>query len=182
MQQFQLTLNKEQLRKYCKNKRLELYNNGQLEKISKKIVEKILSSEDFIRASRVALFYPKKCEIDVTSLLKYDKTFYLPRCKDKNLEICEYKNGDILKESNFKVMEPINEKLEDLSILDIIVIPALCADKKGNRLGYGAGFYDRLLKDKTIKAKKIVVVPNDLLFDEITNEKHDIKCDKIISA
>ena len=180
MQQFQSSQSKDLLRQECKKIRKELHDNGKLKIISKEIVYEILKSEDFINAKHVMLFYPKKYELDLLSLLHFDKKFYLPKCKNNNINVCEYKNGDILEKSEFGVYEPVCDYIKDLSILDLVIVPCLCADKKGHRLGYGGGFYDRFLKNKDLRAKTFVVAPKELVYDNIVKENFDVKCDKVI--
>lgn len=63
--------------------------------------------------------------------------------------------------------------------LDIIVVPMAAADRNGNRLGYGKGFYDRFLKKSP--AKRVGFVFNRFLFDEIPTEEFDEKLDVIIT-
>ena len=63
--------------------------------------------------------------------------------------------------------------------IDLIIVPALCCDKNGYRLGYGGGYYDRFLKD--YKGIKVVCLPKQLIFDTIYHEVHDIKMDYIIT-
>lgn len=59
-----------------------------------------------------------------------------------------------------------------LSEVDLMVIPALAADRFGNRLGRGRGFYDRALKKLTVK-KTVVVVHDDELVSLVPTEAHD---------
>ncbi len=50
-----------------------------------------------------------------------------------------------MQENRLHILEPVNEPPLDLADIEILVIPLVAWDKKGNRLGMGAGFYDRLL-------------------------------------
>jgi len=60
--------------------------------------------------------------------------------------------------------------------LDLIIVPALTYDKKGYRLGYGGGYYDRYLCD--IPALTVGLARARLIKDELPKEPHDIavKC------
>ena len=63
--------------------------------------------------------------------------------------------------------------------LDLVVVPALMADKSGFRLGYGGGFYDRfLVENKTVKT--ILPIAKELIVEELPHEEFDIKIDEII--
>lgn len=67
----------------------------------------------------------------------------------------------------------------DIQELDLIIVPMAAADKKGNRLGYGKGFYDRFLSNT--RATKVGLVFNDYIFEEIPAQDFDIKMDVVIS-
>ncbi len=147
---------------------------------SRIIVSKILNSDFFIKSKNILLFYPMKYEINLLGLMNdKNKNFFLPKVFKDELLICPY--GDNLKESNFKVMEPETEPIEDISIIDTAFIPCLAADKELNRIGYGKGFYDRLLSRENFHAKKIAVINKELLADKIDVNKNDRKVDLIIT-
>lgn len=184
MQPFQSMQNKDELRKYCKNLRLSLKNEGKLEQISNKIVEKIVNSSDFKNSRHILIYYPKKSEINLLPLLKIKnsikKTFYFPKCDNDNLQICPFVSENDMQKGCFGVFEPKTEPIKNFEILDLIFVPALCADENCNRLGYGKGFYDRFLKNSNLRAKKIAVVAKCLYFKEIPTEKTDVSCDEVI--
>jgi 5-formyltetrahydrofolate cyclo-ligase len=61
-----------------------------------------------------------------------------------------------LKVNPYGIPEPVEPKNTiDAKALDVIVIPLLAADFGGNRIGYGKGFYDKLLKDCSSQAIRI---------------------------
>ncbi|MGN8226441.1 5-formyltetrahydrofolate cyclo-ligase [Gracilimonas sp. BCB1] len=84
-----------------------------------------------------------------------------------------------LQKNKWGVDEPKHITPIDEEALDVIVIPMAAADRAGNRLGYGKGFYDRFL-GKT-DALKVGLVFDAFLFDEIPTEEFDKKLDVIIS-
>lgn len=53
----------------------------------------------------------------------------------------------VLKENEFHIMEPVSGNIVDPEVVDVILVPLLAFDKKGNRVGYGKGFYDRFLAE-----------------------------------
>ncbi len=155
---------------------------GLIQDISKSIVRKIEASDSFRQAKHIMLFHPKEEEVNLLALMRYrDKIFYLPRIKEGELEVCKFASEDELKMCKFGVMEPVCKALDDLSLLDVIYVPALGVDKYRNRLGYGGGFYDKLLAKENINAEKIIVIPHALMSeDEIEHESFDIVCDSVI--
>jgi 5-formyltetrahydrofolate cyclo-ligase len=84
----------------------------------------------------------------ITYLISQGKTVVVPIIeKDtKTLRLSYLKDPIVLKESTFHVPEPVGCELPALaSQVKAAIIPMLAFDKKGNRLGYGAGYYDRFL-------------------------------------
>jgi len=168
-------LDKKTLRKQALEKRAEFSRD-----LSIKIMHKILNSPEFKFAKNIALYMPIKNEIDLTDLFKIrDKNYYLPRCNNNELEFVKFDNN--LVDGAFGILEPKGDKINP-EILDIVYIPALMANKKCYRLGYGKGFYDRFFAKNNIKAKKIIVISNELISDEFVEDKFDFQCDEIISA
>ncbi len=83
--------------------------------------------------------------------------------------------------NQFQIPEPIDALAADISKTEMVIIPLLAADKKGNRIGYGKGFYDRLLAQMPPQIIKVGVnlAP---LFDEFDfAETHDVKLDFCIT-
>ena len=70
-----------------------------------------------------------KYEIQTQACFNDDsKIWYLPRVDGENLEVCLYEKEKLSKGS-FNIQEPSNEKISDLSFLDIVIVPCVAADK-----------------------------------------------------
>ncbi len=155
-----------------------------MEYISNEIVN-ILKHQDFYtKASNILSFYPMDSEINLTKLyFDKSKNWYLPKMdmKNKSLYVYPYNNNK-LKKNKWGVVEPFaDEKPVSPLDIDMIILPALMVDKKGFRLGYGAGFYDKfmpLLKDNCLK---IAPIPQELLLQELPYDEWDKKADIIIT-
>ena len=106
------------------------------------------------------------------------KHFFLPRVNGVNLDILPYDRAT-LRLGSFHIEEPDGQNTTDISKIDMIVVPAVAYDRKGNRVGRGKGYYDRLLM--ACKAIKIGMAYDFQLVDEIDAEPHDIKVDLIIT-
>lgn len=168
--------NKTDLRIFAK----ELRKNLPLQDISQKLANKIKEDKIFQNARNIMFYYPTKYEINLLELLETNKNFYLPRVNGQNLEVCPYKKNDELRQSSeLCIYEPICSNVNS-DILDLIIVPALMADTKGYRLGYGCGFYDRFLTN--VKCKTISAIPKELLVDKLPTDDFDIAVDKIITA
>ena len=168
---------KNDLRKLAKEKRCNL----NIEQISSKVKNILFSCSEYKNAKNILCYYSFGNEICTVDYFNdKSKNWYLPKIEGDNLLVCKYE-PDNLKKNQYGILEPINEPIKNLSILDLIIIPALCADKKGYRLGYGKGFYDRFLKKLNSAPVKIVLTCEDLLFDDVCPESFDEKCDIIVT-
>ncbi len=168
---------KNELREYSIEKR-KLLN---CDKCSSIIMRQLFSLEVYQKADNIICYYPLKYEIsDIPCIDDKSKTIFLPRVNGSDLDICPYDKNNISKGS-FKILEPQTERINDYSIIDLIIIPCVAADRNGYRIGYGKGYYDRLLKHLSDKTVKIILSYSELLFDTIYPEPFDIKADIVIT-
>ena len=87
-----------------------------------------------------------------------DKDIVLSRSDFKKTELNHFLLTDqtVLKVNCYGIPEPQGNGFEvDAKKLDVVFIPLLAIDKKGNRVGYGKGFYDRFLEECRVDAIKI---------------------------
>lgn len=162
-----------ELRKWAKDIRKEL----DIKSLSSFFTEQIRNNELFKNSKNIMLFYPLKYEINLLGLIDNEKNFFLPRTNGLNIDVCPYKKGDRLNVGSFGVKEPNTHPIS-AKILDLIIVPALVVDKQNYRLGYGKGYYDRLLTHTD--AKTLVCIAKELVIENLPIEKHDKKVDIIL--
>ena len=150
-----------------------------IENLSDELTSLITTSHPYKSAKNVMIYYPLKYEINLLSLLKDNKNFYLPRIEGNNIEVCPYKKSDYLKTSELNIPEPITDKANP-NILDLIIVPAILVDENNYRLGYGGGYYDRFLAQNK-KIKTLCAIPKALVVKNLPHENYDIKIDTILS-
>ena len=170
-------MTKDELRKKYKNIRKIMVQNGELQEISRIVTKNILNSNLYKTSLHIALYYPLKSEIDITGIVSSAKNFYLPRCKGDDLEFVKYNNN--LTKGAFSLLEPQGNAINP-NILDVIYIPAICCDKKCNRIGWGRGYYDRFFNSYKIKAKKVIVTSKHFIIENVVSDNFDYTCDSII--
>ena len=153
----------------------KIRKNLNIKLISQKLVDLIRQADIYKSADNVLIYYPKENEIDLLDLLNDDKKFYLPKIEGNNLLICPFSQE--LSISKFNTLEPCTDAVSS-NILDLAIVPALMADKCGNRLGYGGGFYDRFLKNANVTT--LVALPIELVIDQLPFEEHDVEIDFLI--
>lgn len=125
-------------------------------------------------AQHTLLYAATEEELDVLGLasLTAKTGCYLPRCAPKRrLAIHAYPCSLVL--SRFGIWEP-EETLPEVSpeILDLVLVPALVLDRRGYRLGYGGGYYDRFLPRLRPDCRTIGVAP--FLVDELPTDPWDV--------
>ena len=145
---------------------------------------KVLKKEK-INKKVIGGYYPVNFEVDdLTLLRKLEKKKFsiaLPVIK-KNFQMDFYKwsFSDLLKVNKYGIPEP---EIKNIVYPDILLIPLVAFDKNLNRLGYGGGYYDRLI-EKLSKKKKIIKIGLSLSIqkiDKVPINIHDQKLDYIIT-
>ncbi|WP_433635026.1 5-formyltetrahydrofolate cyclo-ligase [Nocardia sp. CA-120079] len=92
------------------------------------------------------------------------------------LQWAEFTGIDDLRRAGFGLLEPVGEVLTDaIALAELILVPALAVDRRGVRLGRGAGYYDRTLPAARSTARLIAVVRDDELLDRLPEEPHDLR-------
>ena len=133
-------------------------NNIENIKINFNQIIKILKKQK-ITKKIVGGYYPVNFEVDDLELLKkFEKNKFnisLPVIK-KNFQMDFYKwsFSDPLKVNKYGIPEP---ETKNIVYPDVLLVPLVAFDKNLNRLGYGGGYYDRLIK-KLSKKKKIMKI------------------------
>jgi len=108
----------------------------------------------------------------------------LPRVHNYKLKLFFVENpSKQLEKGAYSIMEPISRLCKPAKIydVDLVVIPGVSFDKNLNRLGYGGGYYDKILQSIPEKIKKIALCFNIQLVSKIPVMDHDIRADILIT-
>ena len=164
--------------------RIREKNNKKNVQIDFNQIIRILKKEK-ITKKIIGGYYPINFEVDDLELLKrFEKNKFnisLPVIK-KNFQMDFYKWSffDSLKINKYGIPEP---ETKNIVYPDVILVPLVAFDKNLNRLGYGGGFYDRLIK-KLSKKKKVIKIGLALSvqkIDKVPIDMHDQKLDYIVT-
>ena len=173
---------KSKLRKVILRKR-EKVNKTNIRIDFNKIIN--LFKKEITNKKNIGGYYPTNFEVDDLDILReFEKKKFkisLPKIKKNfNMDFYQWSFNEPLMINKFGIPEP-NSKI--LVYPDILLVPLVAFDKKLNRLGYGGGYYDRLI-DKLSKKKKILKIGLALSIQEISLvpiNKYDQKLDYIIT-
>ncbi len=151
-----------------------------------KIIEKLINSEEYKKARGIFTYIGFGSEIDtkiiIKDALKLGKQVYVPKIFNKEMLLIRIDSLENLVKSSYGILEPIGEENDfDIDKLDLIVMPGVAFDEEFNRLGYGAGYYDKFLDKNNLKCSKIALAYELQVLDSLEVEEHDKKVDQIIT-
>ncbi len=133
------------------------------------------------KASAVFTYASTNIEVDTRQIieycLKHGIPTALPVSGESELAFYYIKSADELKPGKFNIDEPPLDFPADADKKTLCVVPALCADGNGARLGFGRGYYDRFLSG--FAGTSVILCYKDFKRD-VPVEPHDYKADLTI--
>lgn len=125
----------------------------------------------------VLVFLPMAEEINLMPLVESDLVtrYVATRTPDRDGDLTVHELGGPLEVHRFGFLQPhASARLVSPDEIDIALLPGMAFDLHGDRLGRGAGYFDRLLLATRAGARRVGVVPVDLVVDKLPTEPHDI--------
>lgn len=119
-----------------------------------------------------------------TRLQKKLTTTFPVISSNQSMAMVNPENLKKLSKNKFNILEPVSGNEVLPMEHDMIIVPTVGVDKNGFRVGYGGGYYDRLLKPILNKKNRpliIGLVYDFQLIDDLINEEHDIKLDVVVT-
>lgn len=144
-------MNKIKLRKYYLNQRKN-FSEKEVQDMSHAILMN-LKSMPIWEFSTYHLFQsiPNQNEVNTQEIKKHlfslDKTVLVPKIEGNKMVSCEIDENTEWINGKFNVPEPKICQIKENSSIEVVFVPMLICDLKGNRIGYGGGFYDRFLEN-----------------------------------
>lgn len=176
---------KSEIRKIVIQRRSEIKPED-IKNKTKFIFDRFTATDDFANARRIHTYISTRPgEIDTRKLVDHmaecGKHIIVPKLHKKSgtFHRADFISWDHMVKNSDGYLEPKVGIDEDLSDVDLIIVPTVAVSILGQRVGYGGGFYDKLLK-RTF-ASKIVLAFEFQVFDYIESNTHDIRIDKIIT-
>ena len=153
------------------------------------IMQRLFDLQEF-KTARTMLFYASfRTEVNTAKLieecLKMGKTVFVPKVNKARhrLDLYEIKTLRELLPGYMGIPEPSlpHDRFREIKDVDSVIVPGAGFDRSGNRLGYGAGYYDILLSDVKKKIPFIALGYEEQILDLIPSENHDVRVDIIVT-
>lgn len=154
--------------------------------MSKTICENLISTDIYKKSKVIAAYMAFKNEVDLSLLIQNafenQKRVLIPVTDNKNSDIflaeidksTEFINGD------FNIKVPKNPKKADFTGIDLMLVPGIVFDFSGGRIGWGKGYYDRLIAAASVK-KTIGICYEFQLCGTVERYEHDCLLDYIVT-
>jgi 5-formyltetrahydrofolate cyclo-ligase len=138
------------------------------------------------RAARVVLtFLSFGSEVSTVGLVDHlagaGSRVLLPLVRDGALFAADYRPGDALMASAYGPLEPVPERPADPVDLEAVVLPGLAFDRRGVRLGYGGGYFDRFLAPLSPRPLLVAVGFALQVLPEVPGGPHDVPVDFVVT-
>lgn len=189
---------KPEIREKLQQRRKQL-NSASMLHAAHSVAAQIVQQTSFLNSQHIACYLTDDHELDTLPLMQcattLHKNLYIPILDSENLKYTEsqlafvpYKMSDPLVKNRYGINEPAHiANARSAEELDMIILPIIAFDPKGNRLGRGAGHYDRTLqfiKNLSAHAKKPHLIGLAYEFQKIAAiepDSWDIPLDLIIT-
>lgn len=183
-----IQLKKEEIRKQMMARRKTL-SPGELAMISESICHALFSNFQ-LAEKKISLFLPIERAFEINTYpilekaLSLDSLVAAPKCNPKTVDLkhIQVDENSQFELSNYGIPEPSKGRVVSAEHIDIVVVPLLAVDRRGYRVGYGKGYYDRFLKKCSPRTQFIGISHFDELIDEIEDvHSKDIRLHAVIT-
>jgi 5-formyltetrahydrofolate cyclo-ligase len=157
-------MTKKELRNIYLKKRMEL-SDGRYHQLNKQLCDNFFDAVDLSGIEVLHTFLPIKKNREVNTWLIIDQLkkefptirISIPKINNQTAELEHYyfEGAEQLRTNTWEIQEPVEGVPTPPEKIDVVLVPLLAFDKRGHRLGYGRGFYDRFLMRCRPDCKKI---------------------------
>jgi 5-formyltetrahydrofolate cyclo-ligase len=153
------------------------------------IKERLLSLPEFRRSPVILFFASFRSEVSTPPLmeeaLRLGKRVVLPSVDrvNRELRLFEIKGLHELHGGYMGIPEPDvpDERERDINDVTLVLLPGAAFDSGGARLGYGGGYYDKLLSRLKRKIPLVALAYDEQLVDALPSEPHDIRVHMVVT-
>lgn len=149
------------------------------------IADRVVALPEARQARSAMAFWSFGSEVDTAPLIERlvagGKTLTLPRIESSDVVPVAFVPGDPTTETSFGAMEPAGGRVLDPSELDLVIVPGVAFDRSGNRVGYGAGYYDRFLRRTRPGVPAVAIAFSAQVVPEVPTGGTDRRVDAIVT-
>jgi 5-formyltetrahydrofolate cyclo-ligase len=179
-------MDKNYFRTLIKNKLNEM-NEEKYWEYSESIHKQLFSLNLWNEAKTIAVTISNGREVDTTHIIEKawqeKKQIVVPKCDpaSKTMEFRHITSFNQLEKVFYGLLEPKIKDTEKATPnqIDLMIVPGICYDRKGYRIGYGGGYYDRYLT--RYKNSTLSLAFSTQLVDHVPADIHDIPVSSIIT-
>lgn len=154
------------------------------EEKSENICRRLYQMESLQQAKVVYGYMPIRGEVDIRPLLqrllKEGKELALPRVCGDRMDFYQIVSFQDLEEGSFHVLEP-KEYCRKIGADGFMLVPGVAFDKRGGRIGYGKGYYDKYFASHKQKLQKFGIGYTIQIIDTIPTTSLDMPLDGLVS-
>jgi 5-formyltetrahydrofolate cyclo-ligase len=152
---------------------------------SEAVAARFLALPELADSRTVMAFWSFGSEVDTALLLEglldEGRTTAMPRVEGVEVVPVSYGPGDEIRQTSFGAFEPVAGRVLDVTELDLVIVPGVAFDGAGRRIGYGGGFYDRLLPRLRARVPAVAVAFSIQLVPEVPAGGMDRRVDAIVT-
>lgn len=149
------------------------------------ILARLLALPSLDEAETVSLFASFGSEVPtepvIERLADEGHRIALPRVEGTEIVLVAYRPGEPTSRAAYGALEPTGDQLVPPGEVDLIVTPGLAFDPAGHRVGYGGGFYDRLLRRSRDDALRVALAFEVQVVDVVPHGPADEIVDAVLT-
>lgn len=145
------------------------------------IIRHILAWPCYGDAESLALYMPVRSEVSLLALWQPDqRRIFFPKVSGEHLVFSSAESKEDFVEGAYGIPEPISDRNTESSGIDLIFVPGVAFDRYGHRLGYGKGYYDRLI-ERCPDTTFIGVCLDEFCIEKLPVDPWDAKVDFVVT-
>jgi 5-formyltetrahydrofolate cyclo-ligase len=155
------------------------------DRLSRAIARELFALPEMERADVVMAFSSFGSEVDTGPILERlsagGRRLALPRVRDGDIEGLAFAPGQELRQARFGALEPVDGAPVAPEEVDLVVTPGVAFDRRGFRVGYGGGFYDRFFRRTRSDVVKAAVCFGLQVVERVPHGAQDLPVDLLVT-
>ena len=177
-------MDKKELRRQIREKKRQM-TPQQIEFASKQLCEMFAATEQYRRAKTVYGYLPYNQEVRTVGLLEQalrdGKRVAVPKIYGEEMKFIYLDDLSKVEKNSYGIPEPVSDAPVADDSTALVLMPGLAFTKKGDRMGYGGGFYDKFLSSEP-DHPTVALCYDFQIVEQIPTDDYDIPVDMVLWA